>query len=132
MEELRLSKMTFTLMEDGLIKCVYHKDAVVFLHDIQEVIAKGKEIFNDKKKYFLVYFDGLKGISDFAQHFFASQNGSQNVGGIAFVIGNEESREKIIEFLSENNPQFPAAVFDKESPATDWLKHVKLINKLMA
>ena len=126
MKELKLEKLTFSLMDDdGFIGCTYHSSAVIFKHDILEVIEKGKQIFGDSKKYFLVDFSKLGSVSEDARRFFASKEGATNVGAIAFIISNEANREVAIEFLSQNQPHFPSAVFDKESPAIDWLKHVK-------
>lgn len=118
---LQLPKMTLELKSDGIVYCTYHHNAVVFRHDVEEGVHKRIELFGDQSRFFIVNLDRLKGISSDARRYFTSKKGSYNIKGVAFVVSSETVRNMALNYLQDNEMNYPVSFFETEELAKNWL-----------
>ena len=121
LKSIELPKMNLKLCSDGIVHCKYIEDAVVFRHDVDFGVEKRIEIFGEESRPFIIDITNLKGISNDASRFFASEQGTHQINSVA-IYYEEEDGEMLAEgFIREFKVPYPIQAFRNYSEACLWL-----------
>lgn len=118
---LQLPKMTLQLKSDDVVYCIYHLNAVVFRHDVEEGVIKRIELFGDKPRHFIVDLNQLRGISSDARRYFGSNDGGYNIKSVAFVVNSEQAESMVLSYLEESDLNYPTKFFRSVNEARVWV-----------
>lgn len=120
-KSIDLPKMSLKLCSDGIVHCKYLDDVVVFKHDVNFGVEKRIEIFGDESRPFIIDITNLKGISNDASRFFASDSGTHQVQAVAIFYEDEDGELLADGFIDEFKLPYPIKSFNNYSEACLWL-----------
>ena len=121
LKSIELPKMTIKLCSDGIVHCKYIDDVVVFRHDVNFGVEKRIEIFGEESRPFIIDITNLKGISNDASRFFASEQGTHQINSVAIYYDDEDGEILAEEFIKEFKVPYPIEAFSNYSEACLWL-----------
>ena len=116
-----LPKMSLRLCSDGIVHCKYNDDVVVFRHDVDFGVDKRIEVFGDEDRPFIININNLKGISNDASRFFASDKGVHKISAVALFHEDEDSEVLATGFIDEYQLPYPIKAFSNYHEACIWL-----------
>lgn len=120
-KSIDLPKMSLKLCSDGIVHCKYFDDVVVFKHDVGFGVEKRIEIFGEEERPFIIDITNLKGISNDASRFFASDQGTHQISAVAMFFDDEDGEMLATDFINEFNMPYPIKAFNNYSEACLWL-----------
>jgi hypothetical protein len=120
-EESSENEFVSIWIEDGILYCLYKKDAVIGLEAAREIVAMRKKVVKGVSYPALAFIKNLKVVSKEARKYFAEE-GTEGMtmgalltdSGFSKILGNL--------FLAIDKPKMPVRLFTNIEEAIIWLK----------